>query len=42
MCDDAWRQLAALQQVRHNLELDLEDKSQALDIDLDQLRLSSR
>ena len=41
-CEDAWQQLAALDDIRQKLEQDLEDKTEALKIDLDQLRLTER
>lgn len=41
-CEDAWQQLNILEDVRQRLETDLEDKSEALKIDLDQLRLTER
>ena len=41
-CEDSWQQLAVLEQIKQNLELDLEDKTEALNIDMDQLRLSER
>lgn len=41
-CEDAWQQLASLEDIRQKLEQDLEDKTEALKIDLDQLRLTER
>ncbi|XP_059088321.1 tektin-B1-like [Tigriopus californicus] len=40
VCEEAWDQLAGLEDVRQRLETDLEDKTEALKIDLDQLRLT--
>ncbi len=40
--EDAHAQLVALEDVRQRLETDLEDKTEALNIDLDQLRLTER
>ncbi len=41
-CEDAYAQLEALESIRQRLETDLEDKTEALNIDLDQLRLTER
>ena len=41
-CEDSWAQLAVLDQIKQNLELDLTDKTEALNIDMDQIRLSQR
>ena len=41
-CEDSWQQLAVLEQIKQNLELDLTDKTEALNIDMDQLMLSQR
>ena len=41
-CEEAWQQLAILDDIRQRLELDLSDKTEALKIDLDQLRLTER
>ncbi len=40
--EDAHAQLVALEDVRQRLETDLEDKTEALNIDMDQLRLTER
>jgi tektin-2 len=39
-CEDAWDKLANLEEIRAKLELDLQDKTEALKIDMDQLELS--
>ena len=41
-CEEAWDQLAALDDIRQRLETDLEDKTEALKIDLEQLDLNER
>jgi tektin-2 len=39
-CEDAWDKLSHLEEIRAKLELDLQDKTEALKIDMDQLELS--
>ena len=41
-CEDAWDQMGVLEDVKQRLEQDLQDKTEALSIDLDQLRLTER
>lgn len=41
-CEDAWDKLGVLENIRQRLEHDLQDKTDALNIDIDQLELSER
>ncbi len=41
-CEEAWDKLGALDDIKQRLEMDLEDKTEALSIDLDQLRMTER
>lgn len=39
-CEDAWDKLRVLEDIRQKLEIDLQDKTEALRIDIDQLELT--
>ena len=41
-CEAAWDKLATLEDIRQRLELDLQDKTTALAIDINQIELSER
>ena len=41
-CEAAWDKLAVLEDIRQRLELDLQDKTTALAIDINQIELSER
>lgn len=41
-CEDSWDQINTLEDIRQRLETDLQDKSEALKIDMDQLQLTER
>ena len=41
-CEDAWDQLNRLDDIRQKLEIDLQDKTEALRIDIDQIELTER
>ena len=41
-CEDAWDQLNRLDDIRQKLEIDLQDKTEALRIDIDQIQLTER
>ena len=41
-CEDAWAQLNRLDDIRQKLEIDLQDKTEALRIDIDQIELTER
>ena len=41
-CEDAWAQLNRLDDIRQKLEIDLQDKTEALRIDMDQIELTER
>lgn len=41
-CEDAWDKLRVLEDIRQKLEIDLQDKTEALRIDIDQLELTER
>ena len=41
-CEDAYDKLSILEDIRQKLEIDLQDKTEALRIDIDQLELTER
>lgn len=41
-CEDSFSKLAVLEDIRQRLETDLQDKTEALRIDIDQLELTER
>ena len=41
-CEEAWDKLAVLENIRQKLEIDLQDKTEALRIDIDQFNLTER
>ena len=41
-CEDSWDQLNRLDDIRQKLEIDLQDKTEALRIDIDQIQLTER
>ena len=41
-CEDAYDKLSVLEDIRQKLETDLQDKTEALRIDIDQLELTER